>query len=924
MLRKLLMRVALCAFTAGLALFPSSSFAAEPAVAAKPAEPRKVVSIEGITEYALDNGLRVLLYPDTSSSRVTVNMTVLVGSRHEGYGETGMAHLLEHMLFKGTPTHPDVWKALRDHGAYPDIATTNGTTYFDRTNYYETLAASDANLEFAIRLEADRLVNSFIKREDLASEMTVVRNEFESNENSPGTVLLFRMLAAAYDWHNYAKVPIGNRSDIERVPIERLQAFYKKHYQSDNTVLIVAGNFDEQKALAHVARYFGALKKPARKLDATYTEEPAQDGERSVTLRRVGKAGVVGAMYHIPAASHEDFAAVEVLANILDPAPTGRLYKALVATRKATSVSAVPFGLHDPGVLRIEAHTASGEGLEDVRDILTRTVESLASDPVEKDEVERARAMLLKARAQLIKSSNAVGIGLSEWVACGDWRLFFLHRDRLEKVTPEDVARVAGKYLRRSNRTVGLYIPTNKADRTPVPEGPNVAALLKDYKGREAGAVAAGETFEPTPENIEKRVRRSELPGGVKLALLPKKSRGEAVTLMMTLRYGNAESLKGRTIAAELIGALMNRGTKKHNYQQLQDELDKPKLGLSAGGDTGVLTLDITCTRETLPRALELAREVLREPAFPQDEFDQLKRQLLAAMRHNLTEPGTLAPLALRRKLSPYPADDVRYLSSIDETIARLEKTTIDDVRAVYREQVGGTVGEVAVVGDFDAEAMAKAIGDILNGWKSATPYRRIEVTADTSVEGAKVVLQTPDKANAVYYAGLGLAMDDRHPDYPALVLGNSIFGGSSSRLFNRVRNKDGLSYGVGSGFSAGSRNKVAQFMMMAIANPTNMAKVEAAIAEELAKFLKDGATEKEVEDAKKGFLAELRNSTASDGAAASVLLTQLAAGRTSDWQIDFEKKIAGLTAEQVNTAFRKHVDPQRLVIVTAGDFKKK
>src|SRR5262245_20237456 len=266
---------------------------AAPARAQQPAGLKKVRTVEGVTEYRLDNGLRVLLYHDPSASRVTVNLTVLVGSRHEGYGETGMAHLLEHMLFKGTKNLRDVPKALRDHGA-----VSNATTWVDRTNYFETMPASDRNLEFAISLEADRLVNSLILREDLASEMTVVRNEFEMGENNPENILSQRMLAVAYEWHNYGKSTIGNRSDIERVPIDRLQQFYRWYYQPDNVLVIVAGNFKEDRALAYLARYFGALKKPQRRLEETYTEEPPQDGERSVVLRRVGTVGVVGAVYH--------------------------------------------------------------------------------------------------------------------------------------------------------------------------------------------------------------------------------------------------------------------------------------------------------------------------------------------------------------------------------------------------------------------------------------------------------------------------------------------------------------------------------------------------------------------------------------------------------------------------------------------------
>ena len=213
--------------------------------------PKKIAAVEGITEYQLENGLRVLLFPDNSQSKVTVNMTVMVGSRQEGYGETGIAHLLEHMVFEGTPRHPHVPKALQEHGAQ-----FNGSTSDDRVNYFETLAATDENLEFAIDLEADRLVNSYIKKEDLESEMTVVRNEFERSENSPMSVLGKRISAVAYDWHNYGKPTIGNRSDIERVPVENLRAFYKKYYQPDNIILVVAGRFEETKALGLVQKYF--------------------------------------------------------------------------------------------------------------------------------------------------------------------------------------------------------------------------------------------------------------------------------------------------------------------------------------------------------------------------------------------------------------------------------------------------------------------------------------------------------------------------------------------------------------------------------------------------------------------------------------------------------------------------------------------
>jgi len=304
--------------------------------AATAAEPKKIGTIEGLTEYQLDNGLRVVIFPEPSVAKVTVNMTILVGSRHEGYGEAGMAHLLEHMLFKPTPSHARPDQELEARGAQY-----NGTTWADRTNYYEILPASEDNLDWAIAWEADRLVNCPIKAEDLASEMTVVRNEFEMGENKATAVLEQRMFATAFEWHNYGKSTIGNRADIERVPADSLRAFYKKYYRPDNVVLFVGGRLDEAKTLAMVQKHFGKLKSPSEPVRLTYTEEPAQDGERTVTLRRVGNVGAVGVVYHIPAAADADFAATAILEATLTADKTGRLYKSLVERRRAEEQSAL-------------------------------------------------------------------------------------------------------------------------------------------------------------------------------------------------------------------------------------------------------------------------------------------------------------------------------------------------------------------------------------------------------------------------------------------------------------------------------------------------------------------------------------------------------------------------------------------------------
>ncbi len=915
---------------AGTALSLSLAATLTSRARAESSPPAKVASVEGITEYRLDNGLRVLLFPDPSRPKVTVNLTVFVGSRHEGYGETGMAHLLEHMVFKGTPTHPDIPGAMKERGAQ-----FNGSTSDDRTNYYETLPASDENLEFAIKLEADRMVNSPIKAEDLATEFSVVRNEFEMGENSPDAILSQRMASVAFEWHNYGKSTIGNRSDIERVPVDSLRAFYKKFYQPDNAMLVVAGKFDEKKALESINKYFGSLPRPDRKLPATYTEEPPQDGERMVTLRRVGNVGLVGLLYHVPSGPHPEFPAVNVLSFILGDEPSGRLYKALVETKKASSIVAYSRALHDPGYIELgaEVNTKELPVLEKVRDAIFEALDQVVKSGVTQEEVDRAKQNLLKNRELAASDPNRIAIALSNWASQGDWRLYFLDRDRIEKVTPAQVQEVAAKYLTSSNRTVGFFIPASKPERTPVPPTPDVAKLVDGYKGRELKAT--GESFDVSPTAIEARVQRPEPIEGVKLALLPKKTRGEAVQAQLTLRYGTAESLKGKVTAAGLLPGLMLRGTKQLSRQQIQDLLDKnfARLGTGMGGmrmgggaSAGSLTYTIQTKRANLPAVLEILRQVLREPTLPESEFEVMRNERLSGLEQNRTDPMQLGITELRRLLTDYPPDDVRYTASVEEEIQRLKETSIEQVRSLYNDFLGASHGELAIVGDFEPSEALSVLTRTFEGWKNAQPFARIEREFQEGLKASKVTLETPDKANATFFAGMTFPLKDTSPDYPALLAGNYILGGGSlsSRIADRLRQKGGLSYTAASMFGASSLDDLANFIALAIYNPVNVEKVVGGVEDEIDKILRDGVTPAELKRAQDGYLQQQTVMRTSDNMLASSLAENLFIGRTMQFQADLESKLKSLNVEEVNAALRKYIDPKRLSVVTAGDFKKK
>lgn len=890
--------------------------AATPLAAGEP--PVKVATVEGITEYRLPNGLKVLLMPDASRPLIHVHCNVLVGSRHEGYGEAGMAHLLEHMLCKGTKQHPNIMKSLRDRGA----SNANAYTSKDTTKYVESLPASDDNLEFAIRLEADRLVNSVVKREELITEMTVVRNEFERAENEASSLLGERMAHAAYCWHNYGKTILGNRSDIERVPVDNLNAFYKKHYRPDNAVLVITGRFDEAKALGLVEKYFGAIAKPEQTLSATYTQEPAQDGERHVVLRRAGTVGAVGASYHIPAGSHPDYPAVMVLANCLSTTPGGRLYKALVETKKATELHGDASGFHDAWLMSFVARVENTAGIDAARDAMIASLESLKEHPITAEEADRAKQKFSPLYEHILSDASLMADQLGFYAGVGDWRLFFWERDLTEKVTVDDVNRVAAKYLTRNNRTVGVYYPTKQAERVHVPETTDLAKRFEGYTGRKK--IADAVAFEPTPENIEKHVIRGTI-GTVKTAFLPKSTRGDLVHLDLTLRYGNEQSLTGKSVPTQMLPFMLVYGTKSKTRQQFVDELDKLKGGVIVSGGAGHVTVRVLAKKEHLAATLGLVREMLREPAFPESEFATLKSSMLANLAAARSEPGALANLAVQRKVQSHPKTSIRYEPTFEEQVERVKATTLDDVKTLYREMLGASTGELAVVGDFDPKVVIAALEPTLVGWTSKVEYQRIAKPARPLDRGETISIETPDKANAVYYAALTFPLNDMDPDYPAMTLGTYLLGEHPivSRLGARIRKEKGLSYGVTADFAAEPLDDSAAFVVMGTTNPVNMPKVRDMIAEELKMFLAKPVTAEELAAAKQAYLEEMKVNLTNDTGLAARLATYLHLGRTFHDRAKLMTQIEAVTPADIQRAFRRVVDPAKLVIAEAGDFAK-
>jgi zinc protease len=743
----------------------------------------------------------------------------------------------------------------------------------------------------------------------------------EGGENNPLRVTLQRTTAAAFEWHNYGKSTIGARSDVEHVDIDRLKAFYRNYYQPDNAVLLVAGKIDEAATLALVNEKFGRIPKPGRTLQPTYTLDPVQDGERSVTVRRVGDVQMLMAAYKIPAGVHIDFPALTVLGQVLADTPGGRLHKALVDTKKAAFVFPFISETKEPGLALFGAQLPKETNLDEAREVLLKTLEA-GLDSVTQEEVDRAKGQLLKQIDLTLNESDRLGVGLSEYIAQGDWRLFFLQRDRIKKVTTIQVRAAARHYLKRENRTLGQFIPTPAPDRAEIPETPDAVALVKEYKGGER--VAQGEAFDAAPANIDARTTTFSA-GGLKGALLAKKTRGETVSATLNLRFGSEAALQGHDEVGGITAAMLMRGSAKRSRQQIQDELDRLKAQVRMGGSSENLNVSITTIRPNLAAVLDLVAEVLRTPAFDAEELSKQVSEQVSAYEQGRNEPFSVAQIALQRHTSPYPKGHPRYAGTLDESIADIKALKVEEIRSFHREFYGAT-GQLSVVGDFDPKAVEAQVTRLLGDWKAPQPFQRIPQRLKEGVAPLDLKLETPDKAQAVFIAALPLALKDSDPDYPALLLGNYLLGGGAinSRIANRLRQKEGLSYGAGSQFSAGALDAVGQWGGFAIYAPQNLARLEAAFNEELALALKDGFKAEEVDAAKTSWLQGQATSRSQDRELANRLAQNLFQGRAMAWYGELETRVKALTPDQVVAALRRHLDPAKLLRVKAGDFAKK
>ena len=881
--------------------------------------PKAITTVEGIKEYELENGLRVLLIPDASQTNIAINIVYKVGSRHEGYGEKGMAHLLEHMLFKQCKKFADIKKAIADKGAFA-----NGTTYYDRTNYYEILSASDENLSWALDMEADRMINSKILQEELSKEFSVVRNEFEIGENSVTNVLSDRVASSMFLWHNYGQSTIGSKEDIERVKADNLRLFYQKYYQPDNAVLIIGGKFDEKKALDYVQQYFSVIPRPNRILQPTYTVEPPQDGERFVSLKRVGDIQYIGIGYHTPSVADKDYAVNSALIEILTNNPSGILYKKLVNTKLASKVSAYSPITHDPGFTYFEVEVPKDKNIDSAKNALVNTMDQLSKIEIKEDDLIRASNTIIKNIENTAARTINLAIGLTEYIGAGDWRLAPLFRDRIETLKLDDVKAVAKKYYLPSNRTLGVFTPeTTTPERVSVAETPDIEKLLAGYKGKTVAAQKA--EFENSIANIKQNTEYGTLPNGGKYALLSKPTKGDKLNGTITLKWGTESKLQNKTMISSLMNDMLLKGTITKSKSQIKDALDKLKSNVAFYGGADALNINISSDKANLPAVLALIDDVLKHPSFDTTEFSKLILDNKATIEASMSDPQTKAGEQFGKLTSNYPKGHPLYTEDSKEQLATLASIKIADLKSFYNEYYGANNSYSVFVGELDKPVIKSWLQNSFGAWKSKSPY--IEILPKIfETKASTASINTPDKTNAMMLSGMNINMNEKNIEYPATFIANELLGGGaflSSRIPQRLRENEGMSYGAGSFLNVDPKHESGSWGIYAFYNPIYQARMDSALTDEINKALAKGFTQDELDNSIKSTLQQNKTILGVNGNLGGLIKSYMMNGKDLNYFTDFEAKMQALKLDAVNSALKKYFIPSKLVKVYAGDFEK-
>jgi len=883
-----------------------------------------------ITETHLANGLTILSKETHGAPVVYFSVWYKVGSRNEITGQTGLSHILEHMMFKGTHDLPP--------GSINHLFVTNGgeinaNTGTDRTEYFE-LIASD-RLELAIRVEADRMENSAFDPTELKHEMVVVRSELEGDSNDPNYQLYsFSYLPTAFISHPYHWPTLGWRSDVEAVASRRnvIYQYYKQHYMPNNAIVVMVGDIDTKRAVQLCQKYFGVY--PPGQLEHHYiTPEPEQHGERRVVLRRPGTVGEVIIGYHAPALGTKDHYVMDVISGILSGGRSARLFQDLVETGTAQDASSGNSDLKDPYLFELTATDGAGVSNDTVEKALEAEVTKLQTAPVTQDELRRALQQYDASYTYANDSVSEQADQIGEYAAVLSYKYRDTYLATIHKVTPADIQRVAKQWFTTDNRTVATFEPLPLppgVNGTPPRVVDNFGAVKPISNPRQKAILEAldkkyNSAIAHIPSAKRPKPTRVVLPNGLTL-IVEENHANQTVALQGLVRAGSMYDPTGEYGVASLTADMLGRGTTTKSALDLYLALESVGAEVGFSADTEDASVRGQCLSKDFGLTMSTMADELLHPAFPSDQVDKLRSESLSGLEQARQETGgtggagSLADIAFAQSM--FPKGHPYWEPSIDDSETALKGITPDTLRSFYSQYYRPDTTVLVIVGDVKTADVVAEVGKLFGGWaKPATPVPSIDIptiSAPATAPAAQMIAIPQTTQTSILWGFPGELKRGNKDFYPAYIM-NYILGGDTwgSRLGKTIRDQLGLAYSVYSFFDAS--HGAGAFSVFVGTNPANANHVTYEIRTITKAFLKSGATADEVRLAKEYLTGSYPIVLETNDGIAGRLLNSEDYGLGLDFIQRREAIINAVTVDQVNAAAHKYLHPDSATLVIAG-----
>ena len=896
------------------------------------AQPVLVKTEQNVEEYRLDNGLRIILAPNDKENKIFMNTVYLTGSLNDPKGKGGLAHLLEHLAFKGTKNvKGDEFQRRLDQYTL----MTNASTDYYSTKYTNVIRPEKTALSEVIFLEAERMDQLVLQEKYVPTEIDIVKREREIRLDQPFSVLMDQVFKSAYGNQYLGRLPIGDLNELQSINMQELNQFYRSWYAPNNAFMVISGKFDKAEVLKQIDSHFSPIQSrsvPAQvKVPAL---KPEQIQQREFTVQKGSDLAKFNIYLNGP--DEKIKTALAVSPTLYTLQPSGHLYQSMVESGKSTMVQSSTWLDKDFNLVFMGAIYAPNHQPKTVEQSLVQGVEQ--SQPFTEAELNRVKNLTRNQADNIKNSATALGSRLSDYAVAysGDWSQYFKDLNAIENLNVSQVNQVYKGFLKPEYRISGNILPTpedqKKAQEVTQTEAPKktlnqqaeTEEPLKDvsvYQAEVKQYVAQSKQYLSAKD---KQIQRGKLKNGIKYALFPTNIRDDKVYATISLDFGTAQSLMNKGEILDLTAYLMLRSSESQSLQQIADKIIEVGGSATASPSSNGLNIQISAKKEKFAEFFQYVVDVLKNPAFEQSQFDLIKGQTLSSLDRPYTEPDTVSSLTMARTIEVYQPGDIRFHFEPELATRQFKAATREQVVALYQQFFKTHHAHIAVTGEFQPKSIQKMLKNSFADWKAAQPYERLK-SEYRSYPAQKIHALSEQREFGSYQALLTFPVGADHADVPALQVFRHILGDSqlSSRLAQELREKNALVYG----FSAHVQfNEWADSGALALgANYTagKSAQVSQTVHQVLNELLTRGVTEQEVEAAKASILKKRVNALEDDRRIHSMLVPQLEKDRKLIYREKRDQAIAQLTKADIDAVIKKYIKLDQLVEVMADQYGK-